>query len=557
MTRLGLRGWRLDLTWSLLLAMVVLGPLWTSAGYVLHGDLVFVPDQPWKPAWLGLDGQVPRSVPMDALVWLATTVLPGWIVERLALAAALVLAGVGAGRLVASYDALPRLAAITFFVWNPWVYERLGIGQWALVAGYACLPWVARAAARVRDEPGRWGPLAAWLAVASVCGPSSGLLAVATATGVVVWAGLRRVAVVLALGLVGALPWLVPALLVPGGVAPSAGAYAAFAPVAESGAGPLTSLFSMGGIWKTSVVPGERTSTSVVVLAGALTLVAMLGWRRAARMGDRREAVSLAVVGGTGLLLAGLTTVAGVASALDHAAAQVPGLAMFRDSHRLVALLGLACVPGLAAAVAGIRDAATQGREALVAVAGLVVVAPVLLLPTMAWGLGGELQPTRWPDEWQTVGALIDEGDRTVVLPWAGSYRGFAWNDHQASLDPTPRALPGEVLIDDRIIVGDRVLSSESAWLGQIGGALDGVDPAAGLRQLGVRWVLVHHGLGQPDPPPPGRIAHTGTHLTLIDLGEPEAFLPARPAAWAVLGGDLITIAVMGAGLFRYYRRVR
>ena len=55
---------------ALALAAGILGPTLFERGYTLRGDMVFVPDQPWKSAWLGLDGSVPRAVPMDAVVWL-------------------------------------------------------------------------------------------------------------------------------------------------------------------------------------------------------------------------------------------------------------------------------------------------------------------------------------------------------------------------------------------------------------------------------------------------------------------------------------------------------
>src|SRR5262249_58781736 len=41
-----------------------------------------------------------------------------------------------------------------FYAWNPFVAERLLIGQWALLLGYAGLPWALRAAIA--------GPLASW-----------------------------------------------------------------------------------------------------------------------------------------------------------------------------------------------------------------------------------------------------------------------------------------------------------------------------------------------------------------------------------------------------------
>ena len=46
-----------------------------------------------------------------------------------------------------------------------------------------------------------------------------------------------------------------------------------------------------------------------------------------------------------------------------------------------------------------------------------------------------------------------------VVLPWRGGYRGFAWNDRRAVLDPAPRFFPGDVLIDDRLYLDGRTLA--------------------------------------------------------------------------------------------------
>ncbi len=45
-----------DAAVAVVLAAVVLGPVLARRGYALTGDMVFVPRQPWKDAWLGLDG---------------------------------------------------------------------------------------------------------------------------------------------------------------------------------------------------------------------------------------------------------------------------------------------------------------------------------------------------------------------------------------------------------------------------------------------------------------------------------------------------------------------
>jgi len=171
---------------SLVLALVVLGPFAFQRGFALRGDLVLVPHQPWKDAWLGLDGSVARFVPGDAILSVTTTLVPGDLLEKLLLGGALVLAGAGAGRLVRDHGALPRAAAIVVFCWNPWVFERLSIGQWGSVVGYAALPWLVVAAQGLRDEPRRgWPATVAWLGFTALWSPASGLAGLLTAFVVV------------------------------------------------------------------------------------------------------------------------------------------------------------------------------------------------------------------------------------------------------------------------------------------------------------------------------------------------------------------------------------
>ncbi len=145
--------------WPLLLAVVLLAPLLVHRGYPLARDLVFVARQPFTDASVGLGGAAPRAVPLDAVVSVATVLLDGAVLARIALLLALVLAGWGMLRLTAPLGTWARLAASGFAVWNPFVVERMALGQWALVTAYAALPWILLAAARYRrtGERGRAG----------------------------------------------------------------------------------------------------------------------------------------------------------------------------------------------------------------------------------------------------------------------------------------------------------------------------------------------------------------------------------------------------------------
>src|SRR6516225_2732249 len=106
------------------LGLLALGP-GLRRGFLLSYDMVVVPRQPFTPALAGLAGD---------------------LVQKLLLLSIFMLACSGAAALLAREPWFARLAAGVFYAWNPFVAERLIIGQWALLLGYAGLPWVLRAA---------------------------------------------------------------------------------------------------------------------------------------------------------------------------------------------------------------------------------------------------------------------------------------------------------------------------------------------------------------------------------------------------------------------------
>lgn len=511
-----------DLAVTGAVTLVILGPLLLGRGAWLVGDMVFVPGQPWKEAWLGLDGSLPRAVPMDALISLVTVVLPGALVQKILLVGGFVAGGLGVARVVGDQGWFARAAAITLFCWNPWVYERLLIGQWAILLGYLLLPWVALAAWRLRRDPGdprHLAPAAVVLVLSAVCSPSSGVMAVVVLAVLGLGRDRRgwwRLAVLAA---AANLTWLVPALTADSVRITADGVFAGFAARGESGVGLLASLLSLGGIWKTSIVPGERESAAIVVLACALSVAALVAlWRSGPGRGR------WLVLGGVALLMALVPALA--PDLLESAAERVPPLALLRDSHRFLAPLGLVLAVGVAHAAAEVAQPLTPQTRGLWSVVGLLVLAPVLLLPSLAWGAAGELQRSSYPQEWTDVADRIGADEVTVVLPWGSAYRSFDWNHRRAVLDPAPRLLPGTVLVDDTVRLERSgasgtetvIVPPEDPRVVAVGEALR--EPAAGeaLRALGVRWVLVERGMVEVTPPTGGVVVHDGDQLTLIDL---------------------------------------
>jgi hypothetical protein len=151
---------------GLCLGLLALGP-GLRRGFLLSYDMLFVPREPFAAALPGL--APPRAVPSDLVIAAASRVGPADIVQKLVLLAIFVLSCAGAAALLDREPLLARLAGGVFYAWNPFVGERLIIGQWALLLGYAGLPWVLRAVTRPDEPPGA-GP-GGW--ASRCCPPSS------------------------------------------------------------------------------------------------------------------------------------------------------------------------------------------------------------------------------------------------------------------------------------------------------------------------------------------------------------------------------------------------
>ncbi len=499
---------------ALAVALVVTGPA-LAPGFVLLRDMVFVPRQDLDLDALGLGGTLPRAVPVDAVMGLLTAVVPGDLVQKAVLLAVVHAAVLGAARLVPpgpdGRRGLAGAVAGLVYGWSPYLAERLLMGHWSLLVAWAALPWIARAALRLRAGTPQALP---WLVLAcapAALTPTGSLLAAGV---VVVLAGRRRRLLAAGAVLLLSLPWIVAGVLHPAGGASDAVGVAAFAARAEGWGGPLLALLGTGGIWNAGAVPSSRASALLPVVSLLLVCLAVVGW--ASRPALRGPGRGILLLGGAGLLLAMAGTVPGLRDLVEFFVRAVPGAGLLRDAQKWVAWWALPLAVG---AGLGARRLAgeVRARSALPGLGGGVAAAAVLLpliaVPDLVWGVGGRLQPVQYPADWQRVReALAREtgpGD-VLVLPF-GAYRAFGWNDGRPQLDPAARWLPRPTVADDELVVGDATVAGEDVRARTVAAATD--DPRA-LADLGIGWVLVEHGT-------PGRaVPETVTGLPVVVAGQ-------------------------------------
>ncbi len=556
--------WRLALAaWPWLLAVVVLYPV-LAPGYVLSYDMVFVPDLALRSDFFGVGSALPRAVPSDAVVAVLDEAVRGDVLQKLILLASLGLAGTGVQRLLPQHSPVAALASASLYVWNPFVAERLVIGHWPLLLAYAALPWIVRAALRWR-EVGAGASLAGWLALSSLSaagGVIGGVAAVAFGATLRPGGRLRTAGLVLLVLAMNA-PWIVAGAVHAADAGTDANGAVLFAARSEAGLPVLATLLTMGGIWNAEVVPVTRTG--VLAWASlALLAVAALGLRPLVA-GCRRRDVLVAAVTGAGALLLGVVG-ALLPGALGHVVEALPGAGLLRDGSRFLPplCLLLAVLFGMGAARAA---AALPDRTGRVALAAGAVLAPVALLPDLAAGVAGRLEPVGFPADYARAAAVLTDAradGEVLVLPFA-AYRAPAWNDGRKVLDPLPRYQPRNYLADDDLRVSARTVQGEDPRAAQVQELLR--NPPAGsladaLRRLGVRFVVTDRAAAGADVPEltaggVGRPLVVSSSITVEQLDGPVAVRTPRRTTVVALALAWTCPLVAGVSLVTLTRRRR
>jgi hypothetical protein len=496
---------------GLCLGLLALGP-GLRRGFLLSYDMVFVPREPFAAALPGL--APPRAVPSGLFVAAGSRVMPADVVQKLVLLAIIAGGCAGVAALLDREPLLARLAGGVFYAWNPYVGERLIIGQWALLLGYAGLPWVLRAV--LSAGQGRWGwtgRLCLSLVPAVIGGfAAMAITALVAVPAVLLTSGARRAVIALAALAVGSLPWLIPSLQ--HAVYVDAAGVAAFAARADTPFGTVGSLVMLGGAWNAQTVPkaygGAWSALWLVIVIAALAGYLGNGLRgRAGRCGEgsrgQRRWPGLGVAAALGLLIACIGVTSAGRDLLRAVTAAFPGAALLRDGQQFVAPLALLEAAGFGVAVAWAMNPGSLGTivqklerpdgAGLIgaAIGVFALLAPVLLVPGLAWGAAGRLRPAWYPAGWLAAARMIDaspaRGD-VLLLPWQ-TYRTPSWNHGEVMFDPWSLLLSRPVIWNDGTRVGDVELAPDDPRARRLDGVIGGSGPlTASLIAAGVRFVL-------------------------------------------------------------------
>ena len=464
---------------------------WTGRGWLVMLDWTAGPRATLTNSAYGLDPAQLDAMPVRvALAVLRMVVGPGpasWLPVLVFFPAA----AAGMARLVDG-PTTRRLAAAALFVANPFVVQRLQAGQLLVLGGYALLPWATRSFLAARAS-GRWFRVrsAGWLALMVSVSPH------------MLWIG----GVVLAASLVSPRPRLRDLVRVVLTVFAALAVYAygvvmylsgvhlahvghadlaAFPTAGGTTLGQLANVVTLQGFWRQSAAgavwsPGGFT----VAVVGVAFAVIVLGVRAGLRnRGTRALTVTVAVAGAAGVVLAlGASGPTGFVYrlAFDH----LPFFQVMREAQKFTMLVALAAAVGfgLGAEWVVARTATPGGGQVRrAATVGALALVPVLTLPSLAWGLGGDVRLSHFPASWSAAERIMGPGPESVLfLPWH-QYQAFPFTDGRTVRNPAAAFFSRPVVDGDALeLPGLRTssTSARSAYLEQL------LARGAGIRSLG------------------------------------------------------------------------
>lgn len=508
------RGTRLMAESSLLglvVGLLVVGP-WIGNGYLLLLDWVSGPNQTLTPGVYGLSGSALDAMPFrlatQAVRNMVGPAATAWLIILVFFP--LAAGGIAAATRGSRWRVYP---AVILFICNPFVVDRVRAGHVSVLLALALLPWIFTSAVHARKQ-GKWFAVrpALWYSLAMAISPHAAWLGGVTLIMVMLlprpgWRDLvRTLQTVLTAGLVygyALVLWLTGSKTLDV-TDRDLQAYATH----QGPGGLMATVLSLQGFWRESGADWEPAVSGWVVLPVTALVVSLVVVGLAVRVKeDPLRGAPLLALTAVGLLLAaGIAgPVGGLYSfAFDH----LPLFEAMREQQKWLTLAVLGYAVGFGAAVEAIATRLTHpedqrqprarwSRPVAVACAAL----PVLVAPSLLWGLGGSVSTSRYPDSWARADAVMGPGTGGVLfLPWH-AYQPFDFTSQRTIATPASAFFSRPALVSDAVelpVLRSDSTSRRTAYVDRIV-ALAG-DNALGrlVAPLGVEWIAVAKNVDSP-----------------------------------------------------------
>lgn len=425
------------------IALAALLPLLIRPGYVLTLDMIFGP-------YIEVPDIGNASYPFYMALKILATVIPVPILQKLMLLTIIVLAGTGAHRLTLYVSGKDRGSSTVYgayfagilYIINPFTYVRFMDGQFAVLLGYALMPFFVTAWCRLLfSRKHRWrtavtaGVYASSIAILSI--HAIGYLLVIVATSIVIMAIQQPKATLRLLRYIGLVAgiflllnsfWIVPTL---------AGTtqretliqqfdrrhLLSFRTDGTNDWAVIGNVLALYGYWGDR--EGRYALPRALVPLWPVLLVTML---ILAGYGFYKMRTNPAMQTLLASALAGMVLAVGIIAVPfsymnEWLLSVLPLLSAFREPQKFVSLIALFYAVAGGLGVTYLRSSKLVHKVPAhhhIWITGAMLVIPFLYTPTFLWGFAGQLHSTHYPHDWSTAKQqyTANATGKILFLPW-------------------------------------------------------------------------------------------------------------------------------------------
>ena len=428
---------------------------WIGSGHLLLLDWLGPSTPLIPPQAYGLRGGLVTGLPLTIATNLLsylfghyTNVLPALVFFPIATA--------GMARLVPT--GLPgKLSAALLYAVNPFVFDRLFVGQFNVLLGYAFLP-VALSSLMSQERRGwRSVPgLALWWTLLIACSPHFVWI---FGLAVLVWflIHLREPGTMLRLALATASAAVATSYVLfaaaAGGVGVKVGLadLRAFRTLPDPHFGLLVNVLGLYGFWRKGPELAKNVVGGWPVLLAGVLIVVTFGYlgKWSGRKGDSQGAkrALLLAVAGVGSLVLALGDQGPFGSLFRLAYEHVPFFAIMREPEKFLSMYAAALAYGFGLGVDRLWRNTSKRGAATIAVFALVV--PLAYEPVIFGGLNGQVRLSSYPSTWAKARQTVAKREGALlVLPWH-LYLSFPFTGKRVIANPAQSYFGGEVIQGD------------------------------------------------------------------------------------------------------------
>ncbi len=489
------------------LIAIAVGYGWLNGHWIFFLDWALGPHMPLPPAQLyGLHGGLVTSLVLSLLVTIMSQMLGG-LGSVLPILLVFPLAAVAVSSMVGrSWKA--RVPAILLYCVNPFVYDRLYVGQAGVLLGYAILPFVISSFASLATKaPFAWAKAAFWWTVIIACSPHylwiSGVPLVAIAfVAKDKKTTLRNVITVVILTFLTTVYVMIAGQA--GGIGVRIGTrnLLAFRTTADSHFGLLLNLLDLYGFWRAGPILAKN-----IVVGWPLFLLAILAmsaygvfasFTRSRRsesrsLGEAVLSIVLVISGIVGLFLA-MGSQGPTGQIFRLAYYHIPFFTIMREPQKFLALTALAEATCFGWGSEVLINNLTKPLPKRV-LFGVFLLIPMINEPLMFGGLTGQALTSAIPNSWEEAQSVMGSGyGRILALPWH-QYLEYPFTQGRVVSNPSADFFTRYVISGDNIqlpSIYSVSTSPQSAYLEFLIANGSSIDRFGSLiSSLGIKFILL------------------------------------------------------------------